>query len=279
MGSQVNWLAGLLALALEPDERGAVLGDLAEFGASGWRAALEVLGLVVRRQLLIWTNWQPWFALIFIVGVSGFCLSGMLNQLGIAMFEQLTSWRRYGVHYNTGVTSFRDEVIHMSCLAIAIFCWIAVNASLLRRLSGRASWLTGLLFYLTVHNSFTVLNHLSGALIYRGNMPWWATIGWIFPLNAESLLMLMVLFVIPSLYGARGKLPTLVPATVIFTLVAAALGEIRAHDLENFSHGAFPAPHWLAILVPYAFVSWPVLASHRLFRSNGPYSGVGLSQR
>ena len=262
----MNWLTGFIARALDPRECEFVLGDLAECGSSGPRALVDVIGLVMRRQLLIWTSWRPWFALIGIVGVSGFYLSGMLTRLSIGIFEQVTSWRRYGVHYNTGVTSFRDDVIHMSCLAVAIFFWTAVNASLLRRLSGRASWLTWLLFYLMVHDSSAAWAHLSGAIVYRGNPPWWTLLGWVFPLNAESLLFIVFLFAIPATCGALGRLRAMTPVTVICTLAAVVLGGIRAHDLQTFSNGAFPASHWPAILTPYALVSWPVLARLRLFR-------------
>jgi hypothetical protein len=262
----MNWLVRFIARALEPRECETVLGDLTECGSSGGRALFDVLSLVVRRQLQIWANWRPWFALIGIAGVSGFYLSNMLTRLTIGIFEQVTSWRHYGVHYSTGVTSFRDDVIHLSCLAIAIFFWTAVNASLLRRLSGRASWLTGLLFYLMVHDSSAAWAYLSGAIVYRGNPPWWAAIGWVLPLSAESLLFVSFLFATPALCGARGRLPAMTPVTVICTLVAALIGGLRAHDLEAFSNGAFPAPHWAAILMPYALVSWPVFARHRLFQ-------------
>jgi hypothetical protein len=262
----MNWFVRLLARGLEPGEREIVLGDLAERGSSGARAVFDVLGLVVRRQLLIWTSWRPWLALVGIVGVAGFYLSSMLTRLSIGIFEQVTAWRHYGVHYDTGVTSFRDDAIHMSCLAAAIFFWTAVNASLLRRLSGRAVWLTGLLFYLVVHDSSTAWALLSGAVIYRGNPPWWAAFSWVLPLNAESVGMMILLFAIPAICGALGKLPAMIPMTVLSTLAATLLGGIHSHDLQSFSNGAFPAPPWSAILLPYALVSWPVLAQVRLFR-------------
>ncbi len=263
----MNWILRLAAGALEPGERDAVLGDLAEQGVSGARPIFDVLGLVARRQLLIWTSWRPWFALISIVGVSGYYLSGMLYGLSVGIFEQVAAWRRYGVHYNTGVTSFRDDVIQMSCLAAAIFFWTAVNASLLRRLSGRATWLTGLLFYIVVHDAFAARFILSGAVVYRGNPPWWAAAGWILPLNAESLCLVVLLFAIPAICGAAGRLPAMTPATVICTLAAVMLGASHAHDLQTYSNGEFPAASWLAILAPYALVSWPILARHRLFRT------------
>lgn len=221
----MNWLVRLIARALEPGECEIVLGDLAESGSSGGRAMSDVIGLVMRRQLLIWTSWRPWFAVIGIVGVSGFYLSSMLARLSIGIFEQATSWRRYGVHYNTGVTSFRDDVIHMTCLAVAIFFWTAANVSLLRRLSGRASWLTGLLFYLVVHDSSAAWAHLSGAIVSRGTLPWWTAIGWVLPLNAKSLLFIVFLFAIPTICGALGRLPAMTASTVICTLAAARSAE------------------------------------------------------
>jgi hypothetical protein len=236
----MNWILRLASRALEPGEREVVLGDLAEQGSSATISLLDVLGLVVRRQLLIWTSWQSWFALIGIVGVSGFYLSDMLYRLSGGIFEQVVAWWRYGVHYNTGVTSFRDDVIQMSCLAAAIFFWTAVNASLLRRLSGRATWLTGLLFYIVVHDSSAARLISSGAVVYRGNPQWWAPAGWILPLNPESLCLVVFLFATPAICGALGKLPAMTSATVLSTLAAALLGGRRAHDLQTYSNGEFP---------------------------------------
>lgn len=230
----MNWLLRLTARALEAREREAVLGDLAECGLTGARAWFDVFGLVVRRQLLLWTHWRPWFALIGIAGISGFCLRTMMAALSFSIFEQTTAWVRYGVHYNTGVTSFREDVIYMISQACAIFWWSAVNAALLRRWSGAAGWLTGLLFYLPV-------------------------VRWALPLNLEWICLAVLLLAIPAICGIRGKLSVMVPATVLFTFVAALIGWSRAHDLQAFSNGELPAAPWFAILAPYALVSWPVL--------------------
>ena len=48
---------------LEPDERDAVQGDLAELGVTGMRALRDLLGLIVRRQALAWTDRRPWLPL------------------------------------------------------------------------------------------------------------------------------------------------------------------------------------------------------------------------
>jgi hypothetical protein len=193
-------------------------------------------------------------------------LSSMLYGLNVGIFEQVVAWRRYGVHYNTGVTSFRDDVIQMSCLAAAIFFWTAENASLLRRLSGRATWLMGLLFYITVHDSSAARFILSGAVVYRSNPPWWAAVGWILPLSIESLCLVVFLFAIPAICGATGRLRAMAPATVFCTLAAVMVGGSHAHDLQTYSNGELRAGSWLAILAPYALVSWPILARHRLLR-------------
>ena len=84
----MNWLVRFMARALEPAEREAVLGDLTERGSSNTQAMLDVLGLAVRRQLMIWRTWRPWFALIGIVGLSGFYLSGMIMRLAFSVAIQ-----------------------------------------------------------------------------------------------------------------------------------------------------------------------------------------------
>src|ERR1700674_1683743 len=58
------WCADRVSTLLQPDEREAVRGDLAELGAGGGEALREVLGLVARRQAHLWTGWRPWLALI-----------------------------------------------------------------------------------------------------------------------------------------------------------------------------------------------------------------------
>ena len=53
MMPRVCWrLVDIASLMLRPDERDVVRGDLAESGAAGGQALCDVLGLVVRRQVL-----------------------------------------------------------------------------------------------------------------------------------------------------------------------------------------------------------------------------------
>jgi hypothetical protein len=55
-------LAEMATIFLVPKDRDAVMGDLAETGASGWSALGSVLGLVGRQQMELWRVWQPWVA-------------------------------------------------------------------------------------------------------------------------------------------------------------------------------------------------------------------------
>jgi hypothetical protein len=72
-----NALAEMATIFFAPRDRDAVLGDLAETGASGWSALGSVLGLVVRQQMELWRAWQPWVA-------SGVVFTGSLLSLGVS---------------------------------------------------------------------------------------------------------------------------------------------------------------------------------------------------
>lgn len=268
---EMNRLVRLTALGLEPQEREIVLGDLTEGSLRDSRAFFEVLGLVVWRQVLIWTDWRPWFGLIAIVGISGFCLSRMFGQVSLNIFQQLSAWRHFGVHYNVGVTSFRDVIIYIGCLSGAIFCWTAINTYVLKGFSGRAFWFTVLLFYVIVHGAAMAWEIFSGQAVIRGNPPWWAFLIPVPPIYPVALL----LFVLPAICGTRRRLRGIVPLTVIFTIAAALLGEYHSHDLERLSGGAFRPAGWTTTIAPYLLVSWPVL----LVRRRRALSDMRLPQR
>jgi len=76
-------LADLASTLLEPHERDVVRGDLAECGVNGWRACLEVLGLVARRQAALWADWRPWLALV-----------GVVLPIGVLLSHASRSWCR-----------------------------------------------------------------------------------------------------------------------------------------------------------------------------------------
>lgn len=73
MTDLLRWLTNRLALLLDPAERDAVLGDLAEVGATPAGAFAQVLGVVLRRR---WTYLLRYsavaaFFLVFSIGLAG----------------------------------------------------------------------------------------------------------------------------------------------------------------------------------------------------------------
>src|SRR5690348_4729747 len=69
----------MAARLLERNEYEAVMGDLAETGASPWRSSAEILGLIARRQAAHWRHGLPWFAAF------GLALPGTLFLQGTSL--------------------------------------------------------------------------------------------------------------------------------------------------------------------------------------------------
>jgi hypothetical protein len=64
-------------------QRQAVLGDMQERGAFGWRELLDLVSLVFVRQLRTWTSWSPWLT----SGLSLLPVYGVLSpSFSIAFF-------------------------------------------------------------------------------------------------------------------------------------------------------------------------------------------------
>lgn len=75
--TSTGWsLVMAVARLLEREEREAVLGDLAESGASAGQALVDILGLIIRRQATPWKNWRPWLAAFGLVLPGSFLLLG-----------------------------------------------------------------------------------------------------------------------------------------------------------------------------------------------------------
>ena len=61
--SATGWsIVQTAARLLERDECDAVLGDLLEAGDGAWNGLLDVVGLLIRRQLKLFKSWRPWLA-------------------------------------------------------------------------------------------------------------------------------------------------------------------------------------------------------------------------
>jgi hypothetical protein len=69
------WLVNMVSRMLESDEREVVLGDFAESKEPGSQALCDVLGLVVRRQAILWVGWRRWLTLAGLILPLGMLLS------------------------------------------------------------------------------------------------------------------------------------------------------------------------------------------------------------
>jgi cytochrome c biogenesis protein CcmG/thiol:disulfide interchange protein DsbE len=198
------WLVDRLSGMLEPDEREAVCGDLAESGESGGRALRNVLGLVVRRQAALWKGWRPWVAMIGLIGPIAILLS--LGSSRLDRFYDLQLWiiRNYkdvdpailseiGLSVRHGIALLvRDSLL------LAFLSWTGGYA--VGHLSRRRTRIDGAIFCLLVL--------ISGLLFDPPNRQYnYDVSGWIFSRTFYTVIFPLisraVLVLFPSLWGMR----------------------------------------------------------------------------
>jgi hypothetical protein len=134
------WCIEAASSLLEQREREAVLGDVAEAGASVWRGLLDVLGLAIRRQTLHWKSWRPWLA--------GFGLAwpGSLFLMGLSLALS------HGIQRIADVISTRGSV-HLAARsmpqlviqALLLIVWSWTGGFVVGSVSRRTLWASILL--------------------------------------------------------------------------------------------------------------------------------------
>lgn len=147
-------LADAAAQLLEPHEREAVCGDLAEYGADGWRAFREVLGLVLRRQAALWADWRPWLSLVSVVLPLGIILSHVSRSwadgtaLDLSLYSRVWEWS-YLQYPGWRRELFRSAgSIALSAIALSVWSWTC--GYMLASISRRAVWVGAIAFALVV---------------------------------------------------------------------------------------------------------------------------------
>ena len=181
-------LRDALLRSLDPAECEAVCGDFVELAMTDSQAVKSLLGLVIRRQLRLWREWNPWFVLVALVIPVCPLLETLCNQLGQGIWPSLVMWLRHGVAYRTGLSpaAFWSGV----CIrAISLSTWSWACAFALGTLSRRTIWVTGSLFF-GLYLAFAI-----GA-VHPSHRVFWLT-GW-------SWLPLLISFLFVLLPAASG---------------------------------------------------------------------------
>jgi hypothetical protein len=200
--TSVGWsFVEIASRLLERDEREAVLGDLTEAGENAGQSLLDVFGLVIRRQAILWKSWRPWLAAF------GVTLPGSFLLMGISLS---VSWRY--LHFIGLKASPANELT-----AWPGFLLLAGQVLLLTGLAWTSGFVVGALSRRTLWTSAALC--FSPCLFCLARF------------RTESLSRLsLLLFLLPALWGVRYGLrrmqirlkPAIGLALVITTLMILA---------------------------------------------------------
>jgi hypothetical protein len=133
----------IVARLLERGEREAVLGDLLEAQESAWEGLLGVLGLVVRRQTLLWKNWRPWLAGFGVSLPSSFLLMGTSLSVSWSCQRLLCPELLKAACLTKGSGVFL--LLYQAALLVG---WSWTGGYMVVSVSGRTLWASTLLCYL-----------------------------------------------------------------------------------------------------------------------------------
>lgn len=130
------------ARLLARDEREAVLGDLAEGNENAWQGLLGVLGLVFRREAVLWKSWRPWLAGFGVALPSSFLLMG---------FSLSVSWSYLTIRcpellQKSSLTLGTGSLV-LLCQALLLIGWSWTGGFVVGSMSRRTLWASTLLCY------------------------------------------------------------------------------------------------------------------------------------
>jgi hypothetical protein len=139
----LGWsLAEIATHLLERDEREAVLGDLSEADESAWHGLLDVLGLVIRRQLLLWKSWRPWLSAF------GLTLPGSFLLMGASVSVSSTYQRIQGLmgprFLDVPSLTMQDGLL-LLCQVFLLIAWSWAGGFVVGSMSRRTLWASTIL--------------------------------------------------------------------------------------------------------------------------------------
>jgi hypothetical protein len=130
------------ARLLSRDEREAVLGDLVEASEGAWPGLCGVLGLVFRREVVLWRSWRPWVAGFGVALPNSFLLMG-------ASVSVTWSYLRLLCPQLLAQASLTkpSALIALLCQALLLTGWAWTGGFVVGSVSRRTLWASMLLCY------------------------------------------------------------------------------------------------------------------------------------
>jgi hypothetical protein len=276
--TRVCWrLVDIVSRMLEPGERNAVRGDLAESGESGGQALRGVLGLVVRRQAGLWKDWRPWLVLVGLIVPLSMLLSIVsritAGQSATYVWLYANNWDWALLRHAEFWYELRDSIAFIFMRCLPLVCWSWTAGFVLGSKTRRIVPVCGILFCLML--VFGVLLGAPQYLAYffqyanrpvspNENDPIFALAFYreIFPLIVQAVLVAA-----PSLWGMRqgadvGRLSP--PVRIV--LWTAAIGTLTMLVIQGPGFVFFLHAYWLRRIsqgwqmrLLQVVVYWPVV--------------------
>lgn len=241
----VLWrVAQIVSRMLDTKECEIVGGDLAESGEFGGQALRDVLGLVIRRQAALWSDWRPWLALAGLAIPLGTLLSlvsrNTANGSAIFIWFYANNWDWHLLGNAAFWYGLSEGIPGVLLSYLALVCWSWTSGFLLASLSRSTLWLNGVLFCLMLllavplgrPQLFGQALMLQSARSFNPNHVVFA-IGFyrvLFPLIVQAVLVFL-----PFLWGIRrslrlDKLPLAFNA-ILWTTAFATLATLVTQNL------------------------------------------------
>lgn len=284
MIARLCWrLVEVLCRTLQPEEREAVLGDLAEGCEPSVQALRDVLGLVIRRQAALWIDWRPWITLVAVIVPLAMMLSlasrPLADESAVYTWLYVNNWK-WTILGNAGFWFVATESAgFLLTRYFRLVCWAWTAGFVLGFISRKRQLrMNGILLCLTL-----LFAEFVAAPRY---LAYWRNAFSLYPRRAVNvppfhaptftqtfyhqalfpLLVQAVLVAVPALWamleGAKAEKlnPTL--RTALWTLavltVAAILTQTPGLSFFLWAFSSAKSWHTWQILLPRVVVYWPV---------------------
>jgi hypothetical protein len=260
-------LVVLISGLLRPDERDAVLGDLAESQEGPAQALVSLLGLIIRQQAALWVDWRPWLALVGVVAIIGPRLLSMAWAVSTPVFIDLQIFWKYGSFYSSGLTP-SEEIITFLSQTLGLVFWSWTSGFVMGALARRTIWISGTIF-LAIWSYPLTLKWMLLLILHRGAKHGTPDLSVAIVMMMSQAALQFLFFLLPFAFGVRAglrKLALSIPQAwgltalmILMTALSVWTGGWSGAAVTRWATGAWnPSIGWQSRLLPLTVLSWPV---------------------